>query len=108
MLIDGAACNDTAGGRWITVRLEGMPSNRDAIGAHVTIDAGGVRQTAEVRSGGSYISQNDIRVHFGLGDRTKVDRLKIRWPDGQTETASDLASNQFYVAREGTPIRSGK
>jgi hypothetical protein len=100
--------NDTAGGRWITVRLEGTASNRDAIGAHVTIEAAGTRQIAEVRSGGSYISHNDIRVHFGLGDRTKVDRLQIRWPNGRIETATDLLSNQFYVAREGSGLRVGK
>ena len=100
--------NDTAGGRWITVRLEGTASNRDAIGAHVTIEAGGTRQVAEVRSGGSYLSNNDVRVHFGLGDRTKVDRLQIRWPNGRIETSTDLMSNQFYVAREGSGLRVGK
>ena len=107
--------NDTVGGRWFTVRLEGAPStgsgqasNRDAIGAHVTIEAAGTRQIAEVRSGGSYLSHNDVRVHFGLGDRTKVDRLQIRWPNGRTETASELMSNRFYVAREGSGLREGK
>jgi enediyne biosynthesis protein E4 len=100
--------NDTAGGRWITVRLEGTASNRDAIGAHVTIDARGTRQVAEVRSGGSYVSNNDVRVHFGLGDRMKVDRLQIRWPNGRIETATDLMSNRFYLAREGSGVREGK
>jgi enediyne biosynthesis protein E4 len=100
--------NDTAGGRWITMRLEGTASNRDAIGAHVTIEAAGTRQIAEVRSGGSYISHNDVRVHFGLGDRMKVDRLQIRWPNGRIETATDVISNQFYVAREGSGVRVGK
>jgi len=100
--------NDTVGGRWFTVRLEGTASNRDAIGAHVTIEAAGTRQIAEVRSGGSYLSHNDVRVHFGLGDRTKVDRLQIRWPNGRTETASELMSNRFYVAREGSGLREGK
>jgi hypothetical protein len=96
--------NDTAGGRWITVRLEGTKSNRDAIGARVTLEAGGMKQTAEIHSGGSYISQNDVRAHFGLGDARQVDRLVIRWPDGQTETATGLAPNRFYVAREGFGI----
>jgi len=100
--------NDTASGRWITLRLEGTVSNHDAIGAHVTIEAGGTRQVAEVRSGGSYISNNDVRVHFGLGDRTKVDRLQIRWPNGRIETATDLMSNRFDVAREGSGVRVGK
>jgi enediyne biosynthesis protein E4 len=97
--------NDTTGGRWITVRLEGTTSNRDAIGARLTLEAAGVQQTAEVRSGGSYLSQNDMRAHFGLGTARQVDRLVIRWPNGRTETASGLASNQFYVAREGSGVR---
>jgi hypothetical protein len=100
--------NDTAGGRWITVRLEGTASNRDAIGAHVTIEAAGTRQLIELRSGGSYLSHNDVRAHFGLGDKTKVDRLQIRWPNGRIETATDLMSNRFYVAREGSGLRVGK
>jgi hypothetical protein len=97
--------NDTAGGRWITVRLEGTESNRDAIGARVTLEAAGARQIAEVRSGGSYLSHNDIRAHFGLGDARQVDRLVIRWPNGRTDTATGLAANRFYVAREGQGIR---
>jgi hypothetical protein len=96
--------NDTAGGRWITVRLEGTQSNRDAIGARVTLEAAGSRQIAEVRSGGSYLSQNDVRVHFGLGNTQLVDRLTIRWPNGRTETAAGLMSNRFYRAREGGGI----
>lgn len=93
--------NDSDGGRWITIGLEGTESNRDAIGARVTIEAGGRRQIAEVRSGGSYISHNDMRVHFGLGDAATVSRVTIRWPNGSTDTATALASNRFYVAREG-------
>jgi hypothetical protein len=101
--------NDTTGGHWITMRLEGAASNRSAIGAKVTIDAGGRRQTAEVRSGGSYISQNDTRVHFGLGDTRGVDSVTIRWPTGKVETfKSRLAADQFYVAREGGGIQAGR
>ena len=97
--------NDTVGGRWITVRLEGTTSNRDAIGARLTVETGGVRQIAEVRSGGSYISHNDIRAHFGLGAARQVDRLTIRWPSGREETSTGLMSNRFYVAREGAGLR---
>jgi len=100
--------NDTTGGQWITVRLEGTVSNRDAIGARVTAEVAGVRQTAEVRSGGSYLSQNDVRVHFGLGAARQVDRLTIRWPSGRVETATELAANQFYVAREGAGVEPVK
>jgi hypothetical protein len=101
--------NDTAGGHWITIRLEGTQSNRDGIGARVTVEAGGARQTAEVRSGGSYLSSNDVRAHFGLGAARQVDRLTIRWPSGRVDTVTGLLSNRFYVAREGggvEPIRS--
>ena len=99
--------NDTVGGRWMTVRLEGTTSNRDAIGARVTVEAAGVRQIAEIRSGGSYLSQNDVRAHFGLGGARQVDRLTIRWPNGALETATGLATNRFYVAREGAGVRPG-
>jgi hypothetical protein len=97
--------NDTAGGHWITIALDGTRSNRSAIGAKVTVEAGGRRQVAEVRSGGSFISHNDRRVHFGLADATTVDRLTIRWPSGLMETASRVAGDHFYKAREGAGIR---
>jgi len=64
---------------------------------------------AEVRSGGSYVSQNDKRVHVGLGAATAVDRVSIRWPNGRVETTSAaLAADRFYVAREGAGVRPGK
>ena len=99
--------NDSAGGHWITLRLEGTSSNRSAIGARVTIEAGGRRQVAEVRSGGSYISHNDRRVHFGLGTAMAADKVTIRWPNGGTEASGSLTGDRFYVAREGTGIRPG-
>ena len=100
--------NDTAGGHWITVRLEGTTSNRSAIGAKVTVEAAGKRHLAEVRSGGSYVSQNDFRVRIGLGPVMNVDRLTIRWPNGRTEAVTELAADHFYVAREGAGVRQGK
>ena len=96
--------NDSDSGHWITVRLIGARSNRDGIGAKVTAFAGGRRRLNVVRSGGSYISHNDMRVHFGLGSATTVDRLTIRWPSGQVDTVSDLATDRFYVAREGAGV----
>ena len=96
--------NDTTGNHWITIALEGTKSNRSAIGAKVTIEAGGRRQVAEVRSGGSYLSHNDRRVRFGLGDATTVDRISIRWPLGMIEDAKHLAADRFYTAREGAGI----
>ena len=90
---------------WITLRLRGVKSNRDAIGARVTIDAGGRRQIREVSSGGSYLSHNDMRIHFGLGDAPVVDRLTVRWPSGLVETVSELEADAFYVMREGNGAR---
>jgi hypothetical protein len=83
-------------------------SNRDGIGAMVTIESSGRRQVAEVRSGGSYISHNDMRVHFGIGEAAAVDRLVIRWPNGLVETATGLSAGRFYVAREGAGIQPGR
>lgn len=100
--------NDTKGGHWVTVRLAGTKSNRDGIGAKVAIEAGGRRQIAEVRSGGSYISHNDMRAHFGLGDAARVDRVEIRWPSGLVETSRGLSPDQFYVATEGAGVKVGR
>jgi enediyne biosynthesis protein E4 len=97
--------NDTAGNHWITLSLEGVKSNRSAIGAKVTIEAGGRRQVAEVRSGGSYASHNDRRVRFGLSDATTVDRVSIRWPLGAVEESKGLAADRIYVAREGAGVK---
>jgi hypothetical protein len=75
-----------------------------AIGARIKLVAGGMTQTDEVHSGGSYLSQSDTRLHFGLGSAKKIDRVEIRWPSGQTETLTDLAPNQFYSVLEGSGI----
>jgi predicted nucleotidyltransferase len=99
--------NDSTRSRWITFRLEGTASNRSAIGARVTIRAGSRQQVAEVRSGGSYISHNDTRVHFGLGTAATVDRVTVRWPNGTLETLGPAAADRFYVVREGAGIRHG-
>jgi hypothetical protein len=98
--------NDSAGGNhWITVGLVGTRSNRDAIGARVRVTAGGRTQTSEVRSGGSYLSQNDRRAHFGLGVADRVEQVQIRWPSGLVETINGLSADRFYVAREGQGVR---
>jgi enediyne biosynthesis protein E4 len=90
---------------WITIRLIGTKSNRDAIGARVQVRSGGRSQIAEVRSGGSYLSHNDMRAHFGLGAGATVDAVEIRWPSGLVETANGLAADRFYVAEEGRGVR---
>src|ERR1035438_6779890 len=73
---------------WIELKLEGVKWNRSAIGARLRVTAGGLVQTAEVRSGGSYLSQSDLRLHFGLAGADKVDKLEIAWPSGGTQVES--------------------
>jgi enediyne biosynthesis protein E4 len=85
---------------WITIRLKGTHSNRDAIGARVEIQAGGRKQVDEVRSGGSYLSHNDMRIHFGLGGSPRVERIRIRWPDGKTEELPGVDADQFVTITE--------
>ena len=86
---------------WIGFRLIGASSNRDAIGARVEIEAGGRTQIGEVRSGGSYLSHNDMRVHFGVGSSQRVDRIRIRWPNGKTETLDGMNAGRYITIREG-------
>jgi hypothetical protein len=80
--------------------LEGTKSNRDAIGARVTVRVGDHQQTQEVRSGGGYISQSDFRLHFGLGKATKADAIEIRWPSGGEQRLENIAGNQVVKIRE--------
>ncbi|MEE9291364.1 MAG: CRTAC1 family protein [Acidobacteriota bacterium] len=90
-------------GHWITVRLRGVRANRDAIGARVELTAGGRLQVQEVRSSSSYLSQNDMRLHFGLGAAKRVDRLTIHWPtpDHRVEKVGPLPVDRFITIREG-------
>jgi hypothetical protein len=87
-------------GNWIIVRLEGTRSNRSAIGARLTVTAGARVQMDEVRSGGSYLSQSDLRVRFGLGEAPRVDQLEIVWPSGTREVKTGLPVNQVLSFRE--------
>jgi enediyne biosynthesis protein E4 len=89
----------------VLFHLVGTKSNRAAIGARVTIHAGGIMQFDEVRGGGSYLSQNDLRVHFGLGSATKIDSVDVRWPTGKTESFKDVAANEIYTIVEGQGIK---
>jgi hypothetical protein len=75
---------------WITLKLEGTRSNRSALGAKVRVVAGALVQADEVRSGGSYLSQNDLRLHFGLGGAAMVDRVEIEWPSGARQVVRDV------------------
>jgi hypothetical protein len=93
-----------APGHWILVQLEGVKSNRSAIGARVRIVAAGRAQMDEVRSGGSYLSQSDLRLHFGLGKATKIDRLEITWPSGMHQSRTDLPVDRIVRIREAAPV----
>jgi len=93
-----------AGRHWVSFELAGTKSNRLAIGARVKVVAGGMTQTDEVHSGGSYLSQNDLRLHFGLNAATKIERVEIRWPSGKEDTLTDLPADQFYSVLEGTGV----
>jgi hypothetical protein len=94
-------CDQTRPVRWIKFKLIGTKSNRSAIGARIRISCGSHIQVDEVRSGGSYISQSDLRIHFGLGDAEKVDVAEIRWPSGLVETLRDLEANHLVTITEG-------
>ena len=98
------------GQHWVSFELQGTKSNRLAIGAKVVINAGKITQTDEVRSGGSYLSQNDLRLHFGLGEATKIDSVEVRWPSGAIDKLSpkDLAVDRFYCVLEGKGLVAGE
>jgi enediyne biosynthesis protein E4 len=78
----------------IAITLKGTQSNRSAIGARCTIEANGHKQTQEVVSGGSYLSQNSLTLHFGLGASQKVDKIEVRWPKGQTQQWQNIPANK--------------
>jgi enediyne biosynthesis protein E4 len=84
--------------------LAGTRSNRLALNARVKVIAAGMTQTDEVHSGGSYLSQNDLRLHFGLGSATKIDSVEIRWPSGAVDRIGPLAADQYYSVLEGQGI----
>jgi enediyne biosynthesis protein E4 len=98
--------NTSEVGNFISLRLIGSKSNRAALGATVTLEHGNDKREQEVRSGSGYISQSDLRLHFGLGTATKAEKFVIRWPSGLVETLRDLPANQYYVVREGSGIDS--
>jgi hypothetical protein len=88
-------------GNWLLVELRGDRGNRDAIGAVVTVTTGPTTQRRLVRSGTSYLSQDDLRQHFGLGAAKKVDTLEVLWPDGTTSSRSGVEVNRKVVVEKG-------
>ncbi len=89
-------------GNWIGLSLEGVKSPRQAIGARVTIEAGGVRQIRVLTGGGSYCASGDPRMLVGIGGATKADRIEIRWPSGVVDELKDVAPSRYMVVREGS------
>jgi hypothetical protein len=87
---------------WIAVRTVGTKSNRDGIGARVSVKTANRLLVDEVRSGSSYISNSDMRVHFGLGVATKIEWIEIRWPSGLVEKFADLGVDSIHTLKEGT------
>jgi hypothetical protein len=90
---------------WVSLHLVGGPkSPRDAVGSTVYLTAGGLRQRGDVLSGGSYLSSNDLRVHFGLGEATRVDAVEIHWPSGAVEKVLLPAVDRFFTIEEGKGV----
>jgi enediyne biosynthesis protein E4 len=91
---------------WISFQLEGKKNNRLALNAQIRASAGELVQVAELFSGGSYLSQNELRIHFGLGDHDRLDRAEVRWPDGEIEVLKNLAADRHYLVRENNGVVS--
>jgi len=89
---------------WIGLELAGTKSNRVALNARVRVTAGELVQTDEVRSGGSYLSQNDLRLHFGLGTHLNIDKVEIFWPSGKKDILTNLSADHSYSILEGDGI----
>lgn len=91
-------------GHFLTLTLEGVASNRDGVGANVTVTAGGRSQVATRFGGGSYQSASDSRLHFGLGTASRADLVEVRWPSGRRDTYEGLAADKGYRLREADPV----
>ena len=99
LLNDGGNAN-----HWLTVLLIGTKSNRDGIGASLKLSSHGVVQYEQAKGGMGYMSGSDPRIHFGIGDRTKIDSLEITWPSGQVQKLTDVPLDQIIAVKEGTGI----
>ena len=89
------------GGNAVLVRVVGVASNRDGIGTQLRLTAAGRTQLREVRAGSSYLGQNDLRQHIGIGSATRIDSLEVRWPSGRTDTLTSIPVNHVVTIREG-------
>jgi hypothetical protein len=93
---DGGNANNS-----VLIKTVGVKSNRDGIGARVKVVAGDLIQIDEVRSGDSYLSQSDLRLHFGFEKRTKIDLIEVRWPSGVVDRITDVSVNKILTIKEG-------
>ncbi len=96
------------GNHWIAIHAVGAKSNRDGIGARIRVKTAARTLVDEVRSGSSYVSNSDMRVHFGLGSAAKIEWVEIRWPSGLTERFTNLAVDQIHNITEGTGESAAK
>jgi hypothetical protein len=92
--------NVSTAGHWLAVKLVGHKSNRDGIGAQVEVVAGGFHRTQERFAGSGYLSQDDPRLHFGLGTVAKVDRITITWPSGTKQVLENVAADRILTVEE--------
>jgi hypothetical protein len=91
-----------SGNHFVNFKLIGRKSNRDAMGARLRLRAGGISQIREIAGGGSYLSQSDLRAHFGMGRAARADSLEVFWPSGLRQTFRDIAADGFYIIEEGS------
>jgi tetratricopeptide (TPR) repeat protein len=96
--------NHTQGGHFLTIALRGTASNRDAVGARVTLEAGGRRQVLQRIGGGSYLAASDPRLHFGLGPAARAQSVEVRWPSGKVERFQNLSPDRGYLLIEGQAL----
>ena len=96
--------NEGGTNRSLRIKLQGTKSNRDGIGAAITVVSGGDKQTKMVRSGSSYLSQSELVATFGLGQKTKADSIEIQWPSGQTDKLSNVNAGQTVTVQEGKGV----
>jgi len=93
---------------WVSFALEGSPANRLALNARVRVTTGKSQQLGEVRSGGSYLSQSDLRLHFGLEDIARIDKVEVFWPNGNMQVFQDVAADHFYFLKQGASLVQNK
>jgi enediyne biosynthesis protein E4 len=89
------------GNHFLNFKLVGNKSNRDAMGARIRVVTGSIAQIREIAGGGSYLSQSDLRAHFGIGKATRAEHVEVRWPSGQTQSFHDIEADRFYLVEEG-------